>query len=345
MIVPALVNKGPVIVAKDLCTQYIKWGHKCTVFYFDENVELDFPCPTIKIGMWEKYNFSEFDIVHSHQYRPDAYVYFHKLYKQNVILISTLHQHIEQQLKFDNSRNKIFNLLGCYSWFYYLKSFDHVVSLTSFHESYYKRKGLKTSIISNGRYVNTLLDADEIDKFSIIRLKSKYRLMATVAYVTIRKGLDQLLYAMKDDSRYALMLVGDGPDLHRLQEIAKELAIIDRCLFVGNKDDGYRYLKYADLFVLCSYAEGFPLALIEASAYGLPVVSSDIEAITSVMENGEVEFYRLSDIDSLKRAINDAYVNRESLSACIKQKYISCFSVEAMANKYIHLYKNLLNEK
>lgn len=343
MIVPALVNKGPVLVAKDLCTQYVALGHECVVFYFDKEVELDFPCKIRRISFWKSLNFSDFDIIHTHQYRPDAYVYIHKLYTQSKT-ISTLHQHIEQQLKYDNSRNSILNKFGIYSWFHFLKHFDKIVSLTSFHELYYKNRGLNTCVISNGRFVNTSLNVDAEDIESIEYLKSRYILLTSVAYVTIRKGLEQAIYAISNDDRYALMIVGDGPDLDRIKRLSKEIGVEDRCLFVGNKANGYRYLRYADIFLLCSYAEGFPLALIEAGAFGVPAVCSDIEAISSVMSPDEVSYYQLGAIESLKKAIEYAVESREQLSSKMREKYKTSFSDEVMAKKYISLYKSLIND-
>lgn len=343
MIVPALVNKGPVIVAKDLCTKYVSWGHKCVVFYFDEKNEIEFPCETNRIEFWKKRDFSDFDIVHTHQYRPDAYAYIHRLYKQTIV-VSTLHQHIEQQLKYDDSRSNLANKFGVITWFLFLKRFHKIVALTPFHEKYYIEKGLNTCVINNGRFVNTSLDIDAEDTESILYLKSKHIVLASVAFVTARKGLDQAISAVSDNEQYALMVVGDGPDLDRLKDLAKEKGIEDRCLFVGNKKDGYRYLKYADIFVLCSYAEGFPLALIEASAYGVPAVCSDIEAISSIMSSNEVCYYHLGEIGSLREAINYAEKNKDTLSSKMKMKYKTNFSDEAMAKKYVSLYESLIRK-
>ena len=39
MILPSLANKGPILVARDLCIEYKKMGHECSVFYFDDIVK------------------------------------------------------------------------------------------------------------------------------------------------------------------------------------------------------------------------------------------------------------------------------------------------------------------
>ena len=342
MIVPALVNKGPENVARDLCTQYVREGHYCKVFYFDTQIELSFPCDTQRIGFFECPDFSSFDIVHTHQYRPDVYAYIHRLRKFGVVIISTLHQHIEQQLKFDNSRSFWKNKIGIITWLFVLRYFNKIVSLSDFHNTYYLSKRINSCVVENGRFVDTHLDIDEADKSMINALKNKYIVLSSVAYITIRKGLDQLLHAISSDDRYALMIVGDGPDLIRLKQIAVNIGLSERCVFLGNKPNGYRYLRYADAFILCSYAEGFPLALIEASAYKLPCVCSDIEAIKSVMNSNEVVYYHLNDIDSLKNSIDTAIKQSTILSKSIWQKYNKCFSAKAMADKYLDVYSHEL---
>ena len=103
MILPSLANKGPILVARDLCIEYKKMGHECSVFYFDDIVEVELPCPSKRISFWRPIDWNAFDIVHSHMYRSDAYVFFHKpiLRKCRTKFITTLHQHIAEQMPFD----------------------------------------------------------------------------------------------------------------------------------------------------------------------------------------------------------------------------------------------------
>ena len=77
-IVPSLKNAGPVIVVYDLVHLLIKRGYKCCVCYFDKVEELSFNCDVVQISMRQKINFSDYDIVHTHGYRPQLYVFLHK---------------------------------------------------------------------------------------------------------------------------------------------------------------------------------------------------------------------------------------------------------------------------
>lgn len=60
--------------------------------------------------------------------------------------------------------------------------------------------------------------------------------------------------------------MGDGKERQPLQELAQTLGVADRVLFVGRKPAGFRFLQLADIFVMPSYSEGFPLAMLEAAS-------------------------------------------------------------------------------
>ena len=71
-----------------------------------------------------------------------------------------------------------------------------------------------------------------------------------------------------------LVLLGDGEDRLRCQEMVAELGIADRVEFTGVQEDVIPYLHAADLFILASEAEGAPLVLLEAMACGVPWIST-----------------------------------------------------------------------
>ena len=70
-------------------------------------------------------------------------------------------------------------------------------------------------------------------------------------------------------------MLGSGPDQAALEAYAEKLGIGDRVEFLGFRMDRFAYLVRADVFLLSSITEGFPNALIEAVAAGIPAVSTD----------------------------------------------------------------------
>lgn len=94
-----------------------------------------------------------------------------------------------------------------------------------------------------------------------------------------QKGFDMLLEAFKTISakypEWFLMILGEGPLRRKLERHIETLDLKSRVSLPGPVPDPSSVLRRADLFVLSSRFEGFPNALLEAMAAGLPVVSFD----------------------------------------------------------------------
>jgi len=87
-------------------------------------------------------------------------------------------------------------------------------------------------------------------------------------------------------ARTWLLLVGDGPERNRLENLAASLQINDRVVFAGYQPEPAWLYQAIDLFVLTSRHEGLPLVLLEAWASGLPVVASAVGAIPQTVTHG-----------------------------------------------------------
>jgi glycosyltransferase involved in cell wall biosynthesis len=85
-----------------------------------------------------------------------------------------------------------------------------------------------------------------------------------------------------------LTLVGDGPERRALEGLADQLGIGPRVEFLGAMvhEATLEQVARADLFVLASFAEGLPVALMEAMALGIPCISTPIAAIPELIQDG-----------------------------------------------------------
>ncbi len=94
-----------------------------------------------------------------------------------------------------------------------------------------------------------------------------------------QKGFDLLIPVFRNlaqnFSDWKLVILGEGSELLTLKQLVEELHIEKKVYFPGNVKNIHSVLKNGDLFVLSSRYEGFPNALCEAMACGLPAVSFD----------------------------------------------------------------------
>lgn len=113
-------------------------------------------------------------------------------------------------------------------------------------------------------------------------------------------------FALLERRQTQLMILGEGPLRPDLEALADELKIADRLVMPGYALDQWPFLASADLFVLASDYEGFPLVLAEAMAAGLRVVSTDCPSGPAELLAGG-KFGRLvprRDPEALARAID-----------------------------------------
>ena len=84
-----------------------------------------------------------------------------------------------------------------------------------------------------------------------------------------------------------LLIVGDGERREELQRLAHHLGLASRVHFLGWRDDLEAILGGLDVVICCSRNEGTPVALIEAMAAGVPVVSTDVGGVGDLLVHGE----------------------------------------------------------
>jgi glycosyltransferase involved in cell wall biosynthesis len=115
-------------------------------------------------------------------------------------------------------------------------------------------------------------------------------LAGTVANLRRPKGYPILLRAAKEVLAKRLpvrfIAIGRGEEEAHLFRLRRQLGLGDRFRFLGYRDDAVHVLAGCDLFVLPSLYEGVPVAVLEALAMGLPVVSTPVGTVPDVISDG-----------------------------------------------------------
>jgi glycosyltransferase involved in cell wall biosynthesis len=166
-----------------------------------------------------------------------------------------------------------------------------------------------------------------------------------------RKGYADLIRAFSLISNqfpnWKLVFAGNG-EIEKAKQLTHELKIEDKVHFLGwiNGKDKDKAFKEASIFRLPSYAEGFPMAVLDAWAYGLPVVSTPVGGLTDIsIDEKNILLFPPGEINKLSEQLNKM-ISNESLRNYIASasKDLSChiFHEKVINRQLGELYKKTL---
>jgi glycosyltransferase involved in cell wall biosynthesis len=147
-----------------------------------------------------------------------------------------------------------------------------------------------------------------------------------------------------DDVRF--LIVGDGELHDRLRASSEARALGDRVIWAGFRRDVPQVCFASDVVVLCSDNEGTPVSLIEASAAGLPSVSTRVGGVPDVVLDGETGILiERDDEEAFTAAIQRLVIDqplREAMGAAGRLHVRDTFSLDRLVRDVDHLYRRLL---
>ena len=108
------------------------------------------------------------------------------------------------------------------------------------------------------------------------------RLSAEKAFADLIVAID-LLRRSRRDLHIRLLILGDGPERYRIEQLVRDLDLRDRVILLGHIPDVRPYYKQADLLAISSVTEGSPNVLLEAMANGVPVVATSVGGIPELV--------------------------------------------------------------
>ena len=127
-----------------------------------------------------------------------------------------------------------------------------------------------------------------------------------------------------------------------LPDLAARLGMSDRVHWAGIRDEGWRLLAGADLYVQPSREEGIGLAILEAMALGLPVIGSRVGGIPEAVAHGRTG-YVVEPADpeqlavAIERLLSSPSTMRE-MGQAGRDRYLELFSGEASVTAIANMY-------
>jgi len=107
------------------------------------------------------------------------------------------------------------------------------------------------------------------------------------------KRLEDVIHILQEVRKQLparLLLVGDGPERSRIEQLVQQLGLSAAVSFLGMHRDLVPWLQRASVFLLPSSTEGFGLAALEALSCGVPVVASRVGGLPEVIHHGKTGF-------------------------------------------------------
>lgn len=158
----------------------------------------------------------------------------------------------------------------------------------------------------------------------------------------------ETFWRMRKTVSCKLLLVGDGPEMGRIQEQVRDLELEKNVLFLGKRDNLSELYNISDLKLLLSEKEAFGLVMLEAMACGVPGIGTNIGGIPEIIEPGSNGFLvELGDTEQAA-AKGAAILTDESLAAHLRDGAIgtvsSKFHSSRILKEYEDLYERLLRK-
>lgn len=245
----------------------------------------------------------DYDVIHFHAMGPCLFAPLVRIFRPSTVVCATIHSRDDRFAKWTGLARQLFKVAA-----WCAAKVPHAVMVVSeqLKREVVRDFNVESTVVRNGlTLVPTDGKSETISCWGLI--PGQYIL--TVGRLVHEKATDDLIMAFtKTTLNWKLVIVGEGAHTDDFADHVRELASKDSRIvltgpaFGASLDALYRS---AGAFVLPSRLEGMPVALLEAIAYGLPVIVSDIPANLEVVRTDGPghRIFPVGDLDALANAM------------------------------------------
>ena len=203
----------------------------------------------------------------------------------------------------------------------------------------------KTKVVSleNAVFPKQITEGSEEKKF-----------ITTMGILSKRKGTYDLLDVAlklkgKINPNYKFLIAGDG-EIENVKKRIRELNLEEIVIVPGWISDQEKIdeiYRKSIIYVLPSYNEGMPMSILEAMSYGVPVVSTDVGSISSVVKEENGFIIKPGDIEALSSCLINLLTDQSSIKKFEfynREKIRTKYNIYDSVDKIIKLYNSLLKE-
>ncbi len=296
-------------------------------------------------------NERKIDILHVHGARANFIAMFLKS-NLSIPIVTTMHS--DYLLDFDTFFKKIiFTNLNIIS----LKKLDYFIAVSDMFRDMLIDRGFKPNNIStvyNGMDYTTVpasvTSKEDFAKKYSIEYNPDYTYVGIAARFDIVKGVDIFIKgaacALEKNKKLRFLIAGNGVEEQNLKALVKELKIEKYVHFLGFVRDIYGFYNFIDINSLTSLCESFPYSMLEGAAMKRPMIASRVGGIPALVKDGETGrlFESENPSDFAKKLVKMADDKKllALMGENIYQKVTTCFSSEALADKHMEIYRDII---
>jgi glycosyltransferase involved in cell wall biosynthesis len=177
--------------------------------------------------------------------------------------------------------------------------------------------------------------------------------IGTVGVLRPQKAVQVLLGAVAPLSErwpdVRVLIVGEGPERARWEQLASELGVAESVLFLGHRSDVPDVLRALDVAVSCSDFEGSPLAVMEYMDAALPIVATAVGGVPDLIDSGvHGLLVARGDSPALATGIAELLADPQrsrAMGARARDRRRNEFDIDTLVHRLEDLYLELLAER
>jgi glycosyltransferase involved in cell wall biosynthesis len=290
---------------------------------------------------------SKVDVLHSHLPLMDIFVRFIFYFlNKSFIFISTKHldnYSLRGSDRYKNTKSYLSILIE--NWI--ISKCDKFIAISkNVKNFYFKNFSLPRNYIKIVYYGISKIQDNQTKKKIIFFPKNKTKIIfGTISRLVKQKRIDVTFRALsilkKENINFLYYIIGEGPLLIYLKNLAKSLKIEENVKFIGYSDDINRFFKHIDVFCLSSDHEGLGLVLLESMISGVPIVCSKFGAACEIIPNDNFGLlFNKSDYEDMAHKLKTILSSnlRKKISKNSKKYVTNYFSMKKCFNKTHSIY-------
>jgi glycosyltransferase involved in cell wall biosynthesis len=158
------------------------------------------------------------------------------------------------------------------------------------------------NVVSKEKIISRSLAPIEIEKPPVTTIVALGRLEKV-------KGFERLISCcrkLKDESiKFRLLIVGDGVERTALAQKIQQEGLSEEVTLVGFRENPYPFIRLADIFVLSSYYEGYPMVVTEALVLEKVILSTNVSGVQEMLKQGLYGYIVDNNTESIYSGLRD----------------------------------------